>query len=350
MDTEKSNLPEKEAHNFMTTLDKKSRFLLSRRLPHHLNWTIAALIILIVIIFIFYLSFFHPPKDFPVKEFIKIEKGRSVEETAAFLAEKNIIKSVGALKFLYKIGLAKEKDTVIAGDYFFESRLPLWSVVRRLSGGDYGIDHIKVTVPEGLSLVQIGKLIESKLQNFNRSRYTLLTRGLEGFLFPDTYFFAPLATEDEVVEEMRQNFENKLDSLRSDIALSGRSVEEIITMASIIEKETITDESKYIVSGILWKRIDNGMKLQVDAVFPYIFGKNSFDFTRTDLQFDSPYNTYRYEGLPPGPIANPGLEAIRAALYPEETSYWFYLSDRKSNMHYARTYDEHLKYKRQYLR
>ena len=121
-------------------------------------------------------------------------------------------------------------------------------------------------------------------------------------------------------------------------------------MASIVEKETITDESKYIVSGILWKRIDNGMKLQVDAVFPYIFGKNTFDLTSKDLQFDSPYNTYRYEGLPPGPIASPGFEAIRASLYPEETPYWFYLSDRRSQMHYGRTYEEHLKFRNQYLR
>ncbi len=350
MDSENTNVPVENTPGFMAAFDKKSRALLGKRLPTHLNWTIAAIIIFMAALFSVYLVFFHPPRDFPVKEFIKIEKGITVGEAADFLKEKNIIKSVGAMKVLYKIGLAKKRDTVVAGDYFFESRLPLWGVVRRVSGGNYGIDYIKVTIPEGLSLVQIGKVLEAKLPEFNRGRFTLITRGLEGFLFPDTYFFAPSSTEDEVVEEMRQNFEDKLDPLREDIGLSGRSVEEIITMAAIVEKETITDESKYVVAGILWKRIDNGMKLQVDAVFPYIFGKNSFDLTRTDLSFDSPYNTYRYEGLPPGPIANPGLEAIKASLYPEETPYWFYLSDRRSQMHYGRTYDEHLKFKRQYLR
>ncbi len=350
MDVQENNAPTKDGHGFMTALEKKSRFLLSKKLPYHMNWVVAGLVLIVVLLFFIYLIFFHPPKDFPVKQFIHIDEGKTVEEVAVFLKEKQIIKSVPALKFLYKIGVAKQEDTVVAGDYFFEYRLPLWNVVRRVSGGYYGVDHIKVTIPEGLNLVQIGKLLESKLPEFNRSRYTLITRGLEGFLFPDTYFFAPSATEDDVVEEMRENFEQKIRELRSDISISGRSVEEIVTMASIVEKETITDDSKYIVSGILWKRIDNGMKLQVDAVFPYIFGKNTFDLTRTDLQFDSPYNTYRYEGLPPGPIASPGFEAIRASLYPEETPYWFYLSDMRSQMHYARTYEEHLKFKNKYLR
>ena len=349
METEENNIPTKEPQSFMTAFDKKSRFLLSKKIPHHINWAIAVLVILIVIIFSIYLAYFHPPKDFPTKDFIKIEEGQTVEQVAIFLKENKVIKSVSAMKVLYKIGLARSQNTVIACDYFFESRLPVWSIVWRISGGNYGVEHIKVTIPEGLSLVQMGKLFELKLPEFNRSRYTLITRGLEGFLFPYTYFFTPSANEDFIVEEMRENFEEKIDPLREDIAISGRSVEEIVTMASIVEKETITDESKYIVSGILWKRIDNGMKLQVDALFPYIFGKNTFDLTKKDLQFDSPYNTYRYEGLPPGPIASPGFEAIRASLYPEETPYWFYLSDRRSQMHYGRTYEEHLKFRNQYL-
>ncbi|MDQ5957681.1 MAG: Endolytic murein transglycosylase [Patescibacteria group bacterium] len=343
-----NNTPAKEASTFLAKIDRLTGYLFTRIIPNHRNIAITICAVAIVLLFGTYISFFSAPKDFPIKEFIEIEKGASIQTAAEALKEKQVIKSVTAMKMMYKLGLG-DGDNVIAGEYFFEAKLPLWTVVWRVSRGNLGVEYIRVTIPEGLTLAQMGKLLEKKLPNFNRGRYTLLTRGQEGFLFPDTYFFAPTATEDDVVEEMRQNFEDKIDPFRKDVGISGRSLEEIITMASIIEKEGITSESRRVISGILWKRIEAGMKLQVDAVFPYIFGKNTFDLTRKDLQFDSPYNTYRYEGLPPGPIASPSIDSIEAALYPEMSPYWFYLSDMRSQMHYARTYDEHLKYKNKYL-
>ncbi|OHA58616.1 MAG: hypothetical protein A2571_02505 [Candidatus Vogelbacteria bacterium RIFOXYD1_FULL_44_32] len=349
MEPSSNNIPTQEATNFLASLDRRSGFLFSKKIPAHRNIVITLIVILIVLVFSVYITFLHAPKDFPVKEFIEIKEGLSVADAASILKDKRVIKSEVGMKALYKLGIASD-GKIIAGEYFFESKLPLWTVVRRVSTGNLGVEYIRVTIPEGLTLVQMGKVLEKKLPSFNRSRYTLLTHGLEGLLFPDTYFFAPTATEDDVVEEMRQNFEDKIDPLRGDIGISGRSLEEVITMASIIEKEGITSDSRRIISGILWKRIETGMKLQVDAVFPYIFGKNTFDLTRKDLQFDSPYNTYRYEGLPPGPIASPSIDSIEAALYPEITPYWFYLSDMRSQMHYARTYEEHLKYRNQYLR
>ena len=120
-------------------------------------------------------------------------------------------------------------------------------------------------------------------------------------------------------------------------------------MASIIEKEVITHEDMKTVSGVLWKRIAIGMPLQVDAVFPYIMGKNTFELTREDLQFDSPYNTYKYKGLPPGPINNPGLDSILAAATPAKTKYVYFLSDKDGNFHYAVSYAQHLANKKKYL-
>ena len=120
-------------------------------------------------------------------------------------------------------------------------------------------------------------------------------------------------------------------------------------MASLLEEEARTTRSRQIISGILWKRIERGMRLQVDAVFPYILGKNTFELTLDDLAVDSPYNTYRYAGLPLGPISNPGLDSLRAALHPVQTPYLYYLSDKNGVFHWSRTYEEHLKKKKLYL-
>jgi len=120
-------------------------------------------------------------------------------------------------------------------------------------------------------------------------------------------------------------------------------------MASIIEKESLNGDERQIVSGILWKRISLGMPLQVDATFLYINGKASAELTKDDLNIDSPYNTYRNKGLPPGPINNPGLDAIVAALYPKDSPYLYYLHDKKGKVHYAKTFNEHVANKRKYL-
>ena len=120
-------------------------------------------------------------------------------------------------------------------------------------------------------------------------------------------------------------------------------------MASLLEEEAATLEDRQIIAGILWRRMAAGMPLQVDAVFPYIIGKNSFELTTNDLKTDSPYNTYTNRGLPPGPITNPGLDSILAAVTPQKTSYVYYLSDHDGNFHYSTTYEQHLQAKAKYL-
>jgi UPF0755 protein len=120
-------------------------------------------------------------------------------------------------------------------------------------------------------------------------------------------------------------------------------------MASLVEEETRTPADRRLVAGILWKRIKLGMPLQVDAVFPYINGKNTYEVTARDLKIDSPYNTYLYPGLPIAPIANPGLDSIKAAIEPAESPYLYYLSDRAGAMHYAKTFEEHKRNRELYL-
>lgn len=180
--------------------------------------------------------------------------------------------------------------------------------------------------------------------------------GLEGYLFPDTYRVYSDATIEDVVVKMLENFDNKLTpDMRAEIARQNKTIYEIVTMASIIEKEApITSDDDYdarVISGIFWGRLSVGQALQSDATLSYIFNDNKPQHRGDELEKDSPYNTYKYRGLPPGPICNPGIAAIKAAIYPIDTSYNYFLTPKDSQeVIYARTYDEHLNNKYKYLK
>lgn len=288
-----------------------------------------------------------PPIYFPSDRIIRISEGQSISEVGQYLKEKRVISSPMIFKLAnYVI----PGDNVIAGNYVFKRPYTVLGVVWRITNGEYDIDTVRITIPEGATVDDISIIIAKRLTGFNRLNFLALTEDLEGYLFPDTYFFQPGTPEEMIVDEMVENFYRKIQPLRPAIDASKYKLTEIITMASIVEKEAITEESRRIVAGILWRRIEIGMRLQVDAVFPYIIGKNTFDLTLKDLRYNSPYNTYRYAGLPPGAIANPGLESIEATIRPIESPYLFYLSDYDSEMHYAVDYDEHIVNKNRYLR
>lgn len=165
---------------------------------------------------------------------------------------------------------------------------------------------------------------------------------LEGYLFPDTYRIFAESGAKALVRRMLSNFEAKLTpELREEIEASGHNVFEIVTMASVIEREVQTDEDMALVSGIFWNRVELGMGLQADSTVNYITGlsKPSVSFAETDI--DHPWNTYKYRGLPAGPIGNPGLRAILAAIRPAETDYLYFLTDPQGKVYYGRTLEEH---------
>ncbi|MFA5184261.1 MAG: endolytic transglycosylase MltG [Patescibacteria group bacterium] len=182
--------------------------------------------------------------------------------------------------------------------------------------------------------------------------------GLEGYLFPDTYRIYASSTVQDVIDKMLANFDKKLTlQMRKDIKAQGKTIYDIITMASLIEKEAPFDYQKKdnrdarIISGVFWNRLKAGQALQSDATLSYIFSDNKPSHSGQELEIDSPYNTYKYRGLPPGPICNPGLLAIEAAIYPLATDYNYFLTPKDQNtVIYARTYAEHLKNKYQYLK
>lgn len=181
---------------------------------------------------------------------------------------------------------------------------------------------------------------------------------LEGYLYPDTYRVYASSTADEIIMKMLTNFDNKLTpQMRADIKSQGKTINEIITMASLIEKEAPIsyrtgklDDAK-IVSGIFWNRIKSGQALQSCATLAYVLGINKSQYSEADTKIDSPYNTYENPGLPPGPIANPGILAIEAAIYPIKTNYNYFLTPSGSQeLIFARTYEEHLQNKNKYLK
>lgn len=207
------------------------------------------------------------------------------------------------------------------------------------------------------------KTKKSKMTPDWSARFTFLKdkpdcASLEGYLFPDTYRLFASSSAEEAVEKMLQNFDNKLTpELRAEIKAQGKTIFSVLTMASIIEKEAPinynekdNDEAR-IISGIFWHRLKIGQRLESDATLSYLLKDNQPQHSGQELEVDSPYNTYRYKNLPPGPICNPGLVAIKAAIYPISTNYNYFLTTLTTGkVFYARTYEEHLNNKYQYLR
>jgi UPF0755 protein len=303
--------------------------------------------ILLIILFI-YLILFSPPSNFPTNKIIEIEEGFLVGEIAILLESENVIRYPSLFK-LFTFISGNQKD-LFAGDYFFNRKLNMFSVLSRISRGEFNISPTRITFPEGVTIAEIGEILKQEFEDFEKEDFLRLANGKEGFLFPDTYRFLPNVGPRKVIFDMERNFSKRLEPLLPEIEESEYSLKEIITMASLLEEEARTRETREIISGILWSRIDIGMRLQVDAVFPYIIGKNTFELSIEDLDFDSPYNTYKYEGLPIGPISNPGLSSIESALRPKESDYLFYLSDMDGNMHYSKDFEGHKKNKRIYLK
>lgn len=182
--------------------------------------------------------------------------------------------------------------------------------------------------------------------------------GLEGYLFPDTYRVYASSTVEDVIRRLLTNFDQKLTpQMRSDIASQGRTIYEVITLASLVEKEAPIDyqggdnSDAKIIAGIFMNRLAIGQGLQADATLSYIFNDNKPAHSGAELEVDSPYNTYKYRGLPPGPICNPGILAIEAAIYPAKTDYYYFLTPKgKREVIYAKDYQEHLNNKNKYLR
>lgn len=316
--------------------------------PQKISTTIwqSAIIAFIIFFILFNLTFVFPPYTFPTETYFRVESGQTAGEVAESLYQRNLIRSPRTFKGL--ILLLGGQKRIQAGSYYFNEPISAFAIALRLSNRFLGHEPYRITFFEGASVKKVAKAISLEIPDFNEESFVDLGTTWEGFLFPDTYFFSKFDGPADMIKVMRDNFEERIKTIENEIEVTGKSLNEIVTMASIIDREVKTEKDRRIVSGILWKRIAAGMPLQVDATFEYYLGKTTFDLTKTDLKSESPYNTYVNKGLPPTPIGNPGWDAILAAVYPEESDYWFYLSDHDGIMRYAKTFEEHKANRRKY--
>ncbi len=278
---------------------------------------------------------------------IEIRPGTGTKEIAEILKNEGVIRSSSA--FLIYVKLKGAASKLQSGNYVFgKNSIP--EIARALVVG--GTNEIILLIPEGWTSRQIAERLDELGIISGEEFLTIVQeRELEGYLFPDTYRIFTNSKPKDLVLKMLENFEKKITpKLREEIKNQQKTLREIITMASLIEKEVPHEEDRAVVSGILWKRLKIGMALQVDATITYIKNQSAGRISLEDTKIDSPYNTYKYPGLPQGPIANPGLSAIKAAIYPKESPYLYYLSAPDGQTIFSRTLEEHNEAKTKYLR
>lgn len=281
----------------------------------------------VIVLLIFGAFFlFSAPSGFPSGEVFSIREGWGLRKVSAELKAQNIIRSQAVFEAV--VILYGGEKHIISADYLFENKMSTWEVARRIAKGDRHLAPIKITIPEGFTRQEIASIAAINLPEFNKEEFMLLTKEREGYLFPDTYFFFSNATETDFLKSLTDNYNKKIATLKKDITESKKTESDIIKMASIIEKESKGEADRDTISGILWRRIGIGMALQADAA----------------------PETYQKRGLPTWAISNPGLSAIKAAIYPKSSPYLYYLHDKEGNIHYAKTFAEHRQNIEKYLK
>lgn len=289
-----------------------------------------------------------PPADFPINTEIVIPNGATVEEVASLLEEKNLVHS--KLVFFVYFSTFSNPLALKASTYYFPEPLNLADLSFQLTQGNYGQGLLRLTHIEGESVEDLAKRTKMLLPNFSEEKFIALAKPYEGRLFPETYMIPKTYNEQELLDLLLKTFTEKTKLLEAEFASSSLSFDEVIILASILEREANSKESKEIVSGILQNRLADNMPLQTDATIEYVLHKSLKELTPEDLKIDSPYNTYLNKGLPPTPIGNPGLESIEAVLKPQKSEYIFYITGKDGNFYYAKNFDEHRKNIAKYLR
>lgn len=277
----------------------------------------------------------HTPVSFPV------QAGDGARVIATNLAAAHLIRSPTAFFLLVKLmGIEKNLQ---AGDFRLNKAMDSRTVAEQLT---HGFEDIWVTTLEGWRNEEIATTLAKNL-DLPESEFLKVAR--EGYMFPDTYRIPRDATAGAIVNMFRTTFDDKVTSaMRAEAKKRGLSMDQVIILASIVEREGRTDEDRPVIAGILLKRLKANWPLQVDATLQYALGYQSSDkswwkkvLSEDDRSVKSPYNTYATPGLPPGPICNPGLSSVRAVISPKDSDYWYYLHDTSGGVHYAKTIEEH---------
>ena len=294
-----------------------------------------------------------------------VAKGIGVKEISWQLEDAKLIRS--AWWFQTYVWYKDQGSALQAGKYALSPGFNVPQIVETMTGGKVVLNEIKITFPEGFAYKQVkARLIEQGLAGADdmgsetigdyQVQYKFFSgapggRGLEGFLFPDTYIFEKDATKSEIIKKFLDNFDKKLTpDLREQMSRQNKNLYDVIILASIVQQEAIDASDMPLIAGVFANRLRIGMALQSDATVNYATGKKARQATSDDLKINSPYNTYMYKGLPPGPIANPGIEAIKAAISPAATDYLFFLHPLDGPTVFSKTLDEHNRNKAKYLK
>ncbi len=246
-------------------------------------------------------------------------------EFADNLQQDHIVRSSFMLRVILKLRGTSGK--LVPGEYLFQKRESVFKIASRITKGDFQIEQKKVTIPEGSTNEQIAVLIKETFSDFDDKGFLSLASAKQGYLFPETYFFQSTSTKD-ILAILTDHFDLQVRDLQSDAINEGKEWSDIVTMASILEKEANNPTDYKLVAGILWKRLEIGMALQVDAA---------------PITYDRP-------GFPPQPISNPGIAALEGALNPTKSDYLYYLTGKDGVMHYAVTFDQHKANVQKYLK
>lgn len=300
---------------------------------------------------------------------VKIPPGTGTSAIAKLLEENGIIRnSTIFVAYLKWKGYGTKFQ---AGEYAFKPGLTNEEIIEMLNNGQVVKEEmIRLTIPEGFTIRQIAEKLE-EVPNWSADKFLEIvgssenhyiadayrhipddpniTYYLEGYLFPETYEFKKDTTEEQVVERMLQELDRKLATLpegwEKQLDKLGITFHEMMTIASLVEKEVAVDKERALVAGVIFNRIKSKMPLQIDATIQYLFDKPKERLFEADLNIDSPYNTYQIPGIPPGPIGSPSVASIQAALYPEETKYFFYVTKKDGSKEhlFAETFEGHKK-------
>jgi len=281
-----------------------------------------------------------------------------IDAVAEILHANHLIEYKQLFKFYCSISNASNK--IAAGSYELSTDYDYRALVKKMNQYSGAAVEVEVMFPEGYTMMQIfEKMEENKVasvedlmdaaKNFSYNYSFLNTdelgeqNRLEGYLFPDTYKFYAYMEPSSAINKFLDNYRRRVTpEMEAQAAAMGRTMDEIIIIASLIEKEAGADSERSTIASVIYNRLAQGMPLQIDATVLYATGKQEIDQEAGDLDVDSPYNTYKVTGLPAGPISNPGLASIKAALYPEKTGYLFYALDTATQTHrFFKTYNEH---------
>lgn len=330
--------------------------------------TIIIVFVVLTVGFLFWKNLNSPVGGKGGEQPFTVSKGETIKQIASNLKMANLVKS----EFYFRYLVWRGGEKIQAAEYLVSPALTTREILKILSSGQAVNQDKNITLIEGWDIKDMAayleknqirsneflKLAQASLANWKLSfnqpeflRDAPKSANLEGYLFPDTYRIAAEAAAEQIINKVLLNFAKKLTPrMRRDIAAQNKTIYQIITMASLLEKEVRTAADMKIVSGIFWNRIDVGMPLQSDASLSYILGDKIGGHTIEQTKTESPYNTYKYRDLPPGPIANPGLNAITAAIYPEKTDYVYFLSDPVAGQTiFSKTLEEHNGNKARYL-